>query len=344
MNPTLQRELDRLGATLAARKSAPPLISVVSEPKAAFPVPTSDTEVVRKNNLSTTIQETVGSFSERQVARVAGDLNPLALRIFTLIHLLSCEYARARAYHPSCAQLTFFLPSELVYAHLGVTRGSFYRSLRELKALGLVDVRGHKTTINSWQVRCDGSLWCVKLFPNGSKAARLSFDDLKASYRDLQSDILMGQTVWAVMRQSTKDQINLVTFGYLLSQTLSPTTQKTPVTLTGASSERPTLEQLLDIPLVPKSERADAVDQAARIIAAHLADAHLGFYRYLLWRLLRLRDAGHDYFYAVYSMVIRAGVDRQEGFARRAGALFVSRLKASGLWEALEATPRYRVR
>ncbi len=348
MNPTLKRELDKLGATLAARREGTPPFTLVTESATSSTqsLTTLSAEldtVVHKENLPTSIQETVASFSARQVARVAADLRPLARRIYALLHLLGCEHANARAYHPDCTQLSFFLPGELVYTHLGLTRGSFYRSLRELKALGLVDVRGHKTTINGWQVRCDGSLWCVKLFPTTGKAARLRFDDLKASYRDLAADIREKRTVWEVVRQSYKERKNSLTFSYLLSWTLSPGTQKSPVTLTVASRGRPALERLLDIPLVPKNERGAAVDRAARSIAAHLSDNNLGFYRFLLWQLLRLHDTGQDHLYTVYAMVVRAGVDRQEGFARCAGALFVSRLKASGLWAVLESTPRFRV-
>lgn len=339
MNPALQRELDRLGATLAARRET----LLLAEPEKAPAPPAPDPEVVHRENLPESVQETTASFSARQVARVAADLNPLARRIFALVHLLGCEHARERGYHPNCAQLTFFCPAELAYAHLGLTRGSFYRSLRELKALGLVDVRGHKTTVNGWQVRCDGSLWCVKLFPNAGRAARLSYDDLKASYRDLEADIRGGRTVWGVVRQSTKDRQRQVAFEELLYWTLSPGTQKNPVALTVAPSERRTLETLLDLPLRPRRERGTAVDEVARTVAAHLGDAHLGFYRYLVWQLLRLHDRGHDHLYAVYSMIVRAGHDRREGFARRAGALLVARLKASGVWTALEGVPRYRV-
>lgn len=345
----MQQELDRLRATLAARSRGAPLLFAPDAESEGAPIPANlkasiDLEaVVHKENLPSSIQETVASFSARQVARVAASLNPLALRIFGLLHLLSCEFAVRRAYHRNCAQLTFFCPAELVYAHLGITRGSFYRSLRELKALDLVDVRGHKTTVNGWQVRCDGSLWCVKLFPTEGKAARLSFGDLKAKYRDLEADIRAGATVWSEMRQSYQDGLMQVTFKCLLRWALTPRTQKNHVTLTVASDERSFLEKLLDIPLVPKQELCGAVDSAARALAAHLGDPHLNFYRYLIWQLLRLHNQGQDHLYAISQMVIRAGVDRREGFARCAGALFVSRLKDSGLWDALRNTPAYRV-
>ncbi len=58
------------------------------------------------------------------------------------------------------------------------------------------------------------------------------------------------------------------------------------------------------------------------------------FYRWLLWRLLRLSDQHRgDYWYQVYEQACRARTDASEGFARRPGALFVSRLKAAPWWD-----------
>lgn len=53
----------------------------------------------------------------------------------------------------------------------------------------------------------------------------------------------------------------------------------------------------------------------------------------MLWQLLRLREQGQDYFQPLYWMLRRTGADREEGFARKAGALFVQQLKGSFLWD-----------
>ena len=49
--------------------------------------------------------------------------------------------------------------------------------------------------------------------------------------------------------------------------------------------------------------------------------------------------AGHT----LYEMILRAGADRQEGFARNAGALLTSRLKDAELWGWLRDAPPLRV-
>ena len=291
-----------------------------------------------------TAEEAVESFSARQVARAAGDLNPLALRIYALLNLMGCTVGHRRGYCHKASQVSYFCPAESICDHLGVSRGSFYRSLKELLALGLVDARGHKTTINGWAVRCDGTLWSVKLLPHKGGRARLRYDDLKAQYRDLEADIEAGNTAYAQTRQSKATETECVTFEQLLAWALPPVPARNPVTLTVASGERLCLELLLDVPGLPKQERRAGVDRAARALAQHLGDdGSLNFYRYLVWQLLRLHQQRRDYLLGVYQVAVRANADRREGFARRPGALFVSRLKACAFWCELREVPLTRV-
>ncbi len=354
MNPRLQTQLERLGQTLASRSNQPVALFALPQtelhptslPLLKAPELLAETSeaVLRRDTAALPLQEAVESFSARQVARVVADLNPLALRIYTLLNLLGCTVAQRCGYHRNAGQVSYFCPAESICAHLGISRGSFYRSLKELLALGLVDARGHKTTINGWAVRCDGTLWSVKLLPHKGSRARLRYDDLKAQYRDLEADIKAGNTAYAQTRQSCTSEVNMVTLESLLVWALPPAHAQSPVTLTVASEERLSLEILLDVPFIPKQGRREAVDKAARALAQHLTDASsLNFYRYLVWQLLRLHQQGRDYVLAVYQMVLRARTDLTEGFARRPGALFVSRLKACALWDELREVPPTRI-
>jgi hypothetical protein len=100
-------------------------------------------------------------------------------------------------------------------------------------------------------------------------------------------------------------------------------------------ASRRSLEAVLDVQHAPREARGAAVDLAAQALAQALSDrAGLNFYRRLCWQILRRVDAGGgDHFHAVYLAAQRAAVDVQEGFARRAGALFVSRLKRAAWWD-----------
>jgi DNA-binding transcriptional ArsR family regulator len=354
VSPALQAQLERLAQTLASRNNQPVVLFTLPTagksstartlPAACERAAETSEPVLRRNTAALPLQEAVESFSARQVARVVADLNPLALRIYALLNLLGCTVAHRRGYHRKASQVSYFCPAEPICAHLGISRGSFYRSLKELLALGLVDARGHKTTINGWAVRCDGTLWSVKLLPHKGTRARLRYDDLKAQYRDLEADIEAGNTAYAQTRQSNTDKADVVTLESLLAWALPPVRTQNPVTLTVASDERLSLEILLDMPFVPKQGRREAVDKAARALAQHLTDeGSLNFYRYLVWQLLRLHQQGRDYVMAVYQMVLRANADHREGFARKPGALFVSRLKASSIWEEIREVPLVRV-
>ncbi len=354
MNSALQTQLERLGQTLASRSGQPGTLFALpqkdqhrgSQPTRAAPERLAEPlePVLRRDVAALPLQEAVESFSARQVARIVADLNPLALRIYALLNLLGCEVAHCRGYHRKAGQVSYFCPAESICAHLGISRGSFYRSLKELLTLGLVDARGHKTTINGWAVRCDGTLWSVKLLPHKGSRARLRYDDLKAQYRDLEADIETGNTAWAQMRQSSTTEVNVVTLESLLVWALTPAYAQNPVTLTVASRERLSLEILLDVPFISKQGRHEGIDKTARALAQHLTDAgSLNFYRYLVWQLLRLHQQGRDYLLNVYQMVLRASADHQEGFARKPGALFVSRLKACALWGELREVPLIRV-
>ena len=98
------------------------------------------------------------------------------------------------------------------------------------------------------------------------------------------------------------------------------------------------------MPGLPKQERRAGVDRAARALAQHLGDdASLNFYRYLVRGLLRLHQQRRDYLPSVYQVAVRANADYREGFARKPGALFVSRLEACALWGELREVPLTRV-
>jgi hypothetical protein len=95
----------------------------------------------------------------------------------------------------------------------------------------------------------------------------------------------------------------------------------------------------------PKNERNAAVRLGAEALASALNDSgSVSWYQKLLWSLLRHRElTEQDNSYQVYLAAQRARTDSAEGFAKRAGALFVSRLKKAGWFEAVMNAPPIRV-
>jgi hypothetical protein len=271
-------------------------------------------------------------------------LSGAALTLFRALHTSAVEVGAARGYHPNTSQVSFFCPVEAVALALGRHRSTVYRALAELRAAGLVDQRGHYTT-HRGRTRSDGAVWCVRLHPGRGCRARLSYGDLKRQYRDLSGDVEAGRTVWALMEQSKEQPKRAgVNLNHIRQWSLSPTEQN-PVTPDCRTAARRDLESLLDVQHAPREARGAAVDLAAQALAQALSDrAGVNFYRRLVWQLLRRSDAtGDDHSYSVYLAAQRAAVDASEGFARRPGALFVSRLKAAPWWDEVMRGPPVRV-
>jgi DNA-binding transcriptional ArsR family regulator len=272
------------------------------------------------------------------------NLSVTALKLFRALHTAAVEVMKARGYHPKTSQVSFFCPAESVALAIGVHPSTVYRKLSELRQHGLVDCRGHFCTYRG-KTRSDGSVWAVKMNPSRGCKAKVPYDMLKKQYRNLGADIEAGRTAWASLRESKSLEAKQ---GLGISQILSwalPRQTENPVTYDSRKGTRLDLEAVLDVPFVPKGERNQMVDLAANSMASALNDhGSTNFYCYLIWNLLRLSDKQQgDYFQQVYQMAVRARVDRQEGFARRAGALFCSRLKQAPWYERLRALPAYRV-
>lgn len=282
-----------------------------------------------------------GDLTRRITASVEPDLHLTARRIYRTLHQIAIEVAARRGYSPKVSSVTFHLPTELLAFELGMSRTTLWTHTKALVALGLVDQRGHTTTYKGKRVK-DGSLWSVKLHPQRGKRARLSFEDFKFAWRDLEADIEHGRTAYNWIEQSRPESKDL-RIDALQSWALAPGRLKAPVDMTVQAATVTGPEAMLDVPWAPRNERNMMVDMAAKAIAHYLGDSSLDFYRLLLWQLLRRRDQGQDYFHTLYTMILRAGADLHDGFARRPGALLVQRLKDSGLWEWIRGTPLTRV-
>jgi hypothetical protein len=118
-----------------------------------------------------------------------------------------------------------------------------------------------------------------------------------------------------------------------------------PVTVDCCTGSRRDLETVLDVQHAPREARGAAVNLAAQALSAALRDkGGLNFYRALCWQLLRRSDAtGEAHWHAVYLAAQRASVDAQEGFARKPGAVFTSRLKAAPWFDEVMRGPPVRV-
>ncbi len=214
--PLLQRSSD---LKTSQRPAAPPP-EPLSGPLRLLPNPEAVAASISPEQAR---QEALGRFQAHAEARAA----KLRERVgFDALELRSDKRARLEQFHNSLVQLalvvavkrrykgactlTVHTVMEFVGYCLGVRSSStLYSYLHLLKGLGLLDFKGHVTTVTltgedgvAREVRrCDGALLCVRL--GGCKAAKLSRFDfaLAEAPRDLQRDIERGHTVYRLIRQ-----------------------------------------------------------------------------------------------------------------------------------------------
>ncbi len=268
----------------------------------------------------------------------------LTKRVYHALLIPAVENARVRGYiNPS--RVTYHCPAEIIAAALGISRMSLWRAVQQLKDLGLVDNRAHKGTCRG-QTRNTGSVWQVRLTPNHGSRCKLSYEELKHSWRpNFDREIRRGRGSYQAVRAAklhTKEKTQELDLDLLLRFAVDKTFQPNPVDTSVCNTPKnAVLETLLDVTAAkPGKATVQMVDMAALALATALADhGSVNFYRLLVWRCLRAAQQGLDVFPRVYQMAVRARVDVQENFSRRGGAVFVSRLREAEFYEWVTNTP-----
>ncbi len=268
--------------------------------------------------------------------RTPKNLSSTAKLLYKALVSAAVETARGRGYSPSVTHVSLHMPLEVLADVCGMHRVTAWRHLPALRELGLIDFTAHKGTLRG-ETRNTGTLFEVRLNPTHGTKAKLSYHEKKYKWRDLDRDVKRKRTAHRqlkdrkerTLQQSENPASTELEISRLLEWTLPPKLTKTPLATDCCTSRRAALESLLDLTAAPKNERNQMVEMAAQALAQALADHNsVSWYQKLLWQLLRRFDTtGDDYTYQVYLMAQRARTDSLEGFARRPGALFVSRLK-----------------
>jgi DNA-binding IclR family transcriptional regulator len=284
------------------------------------------------------------SAAEFIAAKLPSELSRTAQRLYTALVGAAVETGRGRGYSPHTTHVTMHLPLEVLASVCGIHRVTAWRHLPALRELGVLDYRPHKGTLRG-ETRNSGMLWQVRLNPSAGTRARLSYDDLKHRWRDLDRDVKRKRTAYRTLKDHAATVIqtstNELDISRLLEWTLPPKSNQTPL---NSDCCKPSLEAILDVRYAARDDRNQMVRLAAEALATALADqSGVNWYQKLLWQLLRRSDAtGEDYSYQVYLAAQRAQVDRAEGFMRGAG-LFVSRLKQADWYEWVMNAPPVRV-
>jgi hypothetical protein len=286
------------------------------------------------------------------VERTPKSLSITAKLLYKALVSTAIETAKGRGYSPGVTHVSLHMPLEVLADVCGIHRVTAWRHLPALRELGLVDYIAHKGTLRG-ETRNTGTLFEIRLNPTHGTKAKLSYHEKKHKWRDLDKDVKRKRTAHRQVKEAKEKRLqqskNPTTTGLeisrLLAWTLPPVTTKFPLAVDCCTSRQAALETLLDLTAAPKPERNKMVSLAALALAQALSDqSSVSWYQKLLWQLLRRFDAtGDDYTYQVYLMAQRARTDSFEGFAKKPGALFCSRLKQADFYDWIMGAPPNRV-
>ena len=268
--------------------------------------------------------------------------------------LLALETGLHRGYHPNTSEVLLHLPQGVLALALWphekpeTGRKRVQRSLAQLAKAGLVATAARVGNALDRQGKPlgwkDGTVFRVRLRPG--RARPITREELAYPWRDLEADIRAGRTLRHLrqMSQSLK-QLKVGNLLELLKDWTLPPPENSQTPLYDWDIRRDGLRNALqDVKTCARQDRSRLVGQVGELLARALRDpGSVNLYRALIWGALRLWDRGEDLFAALWIALERVLVDLQEGFARRAGALLISRLRASGLWARLMEGPMYRV-
>ncbi len=289
--------------------------------------------------------DSAASVAAAIVDRTPKTLSGTAKRLYTALVAAAIDTGKGRGYSPGTTHITMHLPLEVLASVCGIHRVTAWRNLKPLRELGLIDYTSHKGTLRG-ETRNTGTLFEVRMNPSAGTKAKLSYHEKKHKWRDLDKDVKRKRTAHRQlkdrMQQSDISTSTELDISRLLEWTLPPKLTKTPL---ASDCCKVSLEAILDVRHAKKEERNQIVELAAVAMAQALNDAKsTGWYQKLLWQLLRRFDAtGDDYSYQVYLMAQRARTDVLEGFSRKGGAVFVSRLKKADFYEWVMNAPPTRV-
>jgi DNA-binding Lrp family transcriptional regulator len=268
--------------------------------------------------------------------RLPKTLPAQAKRVYQALLVPALENALERAYvNPS--RVTFHCPAEIISLALGISRMSLWRAVQVLKDAGLIDNRAVKGNCRG-RVRNTGSVWQIRLTPNHGSRCKLSYEELKHSWRpNFNDEIRRGRSSYRALvtykRTSKELDIDL-----LRRWSVDSFKNSNPVNISVCNKPKnAVLEVLLDVSSArPGRDTVQRVDLAAQALATALADQRsVNFYRLIVWNALKASQRGVDLFQVLYQVAIRARVDVRENWSRKGGAVFTSRLKQTDFWDEL---------
>ncbi len=283
--------------------------------------------------------QTVTPTAQSVLDGVTTRLPTTARAIFTLLFDTALSTLQAQGHSQGVSQVVIHQPVEVMCKALSISRVTFYRHLKLLKACGLVDARGHTA---DWYglARKTGTLFAVSFRPGHS--ARLRWFDLKHQWRNLMADTQTGnRTAWAFLEGlQSLPKVEMTCRTALKAWAVTPGNTSTTRLSDCKSSLTDTIYSLDLLSSTHKSRRSELIDSYAQALAQGFLDhTNINFWRKLLWDALKRDWEGQGTLYQLQTALTRLTADVEEWRdLKKPGALLVHRLKDCGLWETLKYT------
>ena len=260
---------------------------------------------------------------------VLDELRPGPRRLLELLHQVAVSTVAARAYPVTPSQVTVHQPQELQAAALGCSLRSVYNWTTDLKVAGLIDSRPHFSTSRG-VTRIDGTLYAVAL--KAGHVAHLPHDDLKHSWRDLDSDRAAGRTAWKILAGSDPDRPPEDWKAILQAWSVTPGSINLPLSPDPANSPATIQDAAHMLPLIATAhpdKRPALVGLIASTLARALDDQHSRrFYCRAIWNAWTAEVEGRAGLQVLAAQLARLDADRREWAGlRRPGALLAARLR-----------------
>jgi len=287
--------------------------------------------------------------------------------IYQLLHRLAESALQATGGNSAQAtHHTMLLPAEVLFTELGIPQRTFYLRLKELHKAGLVDSRGHKTTITRKGKQTtvnDGTLFKILMRPDGARkaATRLSLIEFKADYgRRLEDDIAQGRTAFKILggemnggrktsvpdvAESSKSTTKTRSYfsdllDFAIPAQIQPALKNDSVSR-AADARTDVLERIFTaqglLLNAGKIELNKIVADLARDFTRILGDNSFRFWCWLFHNMTRLNWAGRNFFPFLQGLLLRAFTGNQDRELKNSSAWIVSQLKSSGLWDELSS-------
>jgi hypothetical protein len=248
-------------------------------------------------------------------------------RLYAVLLALSFDVIEDKAYKAIPTHVTYHSSLTLISAVAGMNRITCWRSLARLKALGCVDWKSHKVMFRG-RASNSGTVFQVRLNPGAGTRARLSYDDLRHQWKDLERAARCKRLAGTMLKPIQALESKSLQYECLKQWTLKPYTLETRSL---SYRLQPSLEAILGVSSAQGKDVAKQVDLAAVALSQALQDTKsTDFYRKLLYALRRRYSANEgDEFHTVYlqaNRIVKGDLLEWKGL-QRPGALLIHRLK-----------------